>query len=229
MRLYRDGGRGMENVLTADVLAALDMLPRSHFFSGVLRMATWEDRERLSGLCREIEESDVTIFPEAFALRPNADTHQERIEVQPDGRIQTRSHLVVIEAKRIKPSAFQPEQLARNALVLLRDCAERIPTLLLVLGREPPVNVAGHGRQGLDDAVELGLPKAYEKIDGLDLTIEQVRERIPRMLAWVTWQQIGEALQEAVGSYFNADKSSHASIQRIANQAISAVEWHKGD
>ena len=31
---YRAGGKGRENVLTAEVLMALDFLPRTHFFRG---------------------------------------------------------------------------------------------------------------------------------------------------------------------------------------------------
>ncbi len=33
---YRRGGRGRENVLTAEVMASLDLLPRTHFLAEVL-------------------------------------------------------------------------------------------------------------------------------------------------------------------------------------------------
>lgn len=34
---YRAGGRGMDNVLTAEVLIGLDLLPRDRFFAQVVR------------------------------------------------------------------------------------------------------------------------------------------------------------------------------------------------
>ena len=34
---YREGGRGYENVLTAEVFQSLDFLPRKHFFGEIVK------------------------------------------------------------------------------------------------------------------------------------------------------------------------------------------------
>lgn len=227
VRAYRRGGRGLENVLTADVLNALEALPRTCFLGEVLRAANWGDPTRLFEIVNEIEGANVAIFPEAFALRPEATTHQRRLEVQPDARIDGQSNLLVIEAKRIKSSSFQLEQLARNVLVLLRDCGERLPTLLLVLGREPPVLVQGHGRRSIEDAVELGLEAAYGRTTGLELSLDEVRGIYPKMIAWTTWQEIAEVIGRALDEYKNDDRSTDSSIRRIAGQILKSIEWHK--
>ena len=227
VRAYRRGGRGLENVLTADVLSALEALPRTHFLGEVLRSANWGEPTRLLGIIQELEAANVSIFPDAFALRPDAATHQKRLEVQPDARIDGTSNLLVIEAKRIKSSSFQLEQLARNVLVLLRDCGDRTPTLLLVLGREPPVSVQGRGRRSIEEAVELGLVSAYERIAGLDLSLDEVRRLYPKMIAWTTWQEIAGSIRRALDGYKNDDHSTEGSIRRIADQILNSIEWHK--
>ncbi|HEV8555564.1 MAG TPA: hypothetical protein VGR06_04100 [Actinophytocola sp.] len=43
VRQYRFGGRGLENVLTAEVLTALDFLPRRGFLGAVLAAAHGAD------------------------------------------------------------------------------------------------------------------------------------------------------------------------------------------
>lgn len=52
IRGYRSGGRGYENVLTAEVLGALDFMPRSAFLGAVIAAAHGADvtRERSSSL-----------------------------------------------------------------------------------------------------------------------------------------------------------------------------------
>ena len=116
----------------------------------------------------EVEDVELTVFPEAHALRPDARTHQARIEVQPDARYLSPSVYMLVEAIRIKTSSFQPEQLACNLLVLLRDCGKRVPVLLLSLGRPPPVTVKGQGRKTLPAANEAGLESAYGTIEGIE-------------------------------------------------------------
>ena len=128
---------GLEYILTRDVLGGLDVLPRKRVLGAVLEAVHSSNGLAARAMQAEIEDVELTVFPEAHALRPDARTHQARIEVQPDARYLSPSVYMLVEAIRIKTSSFQPEQLACNLLVLLRDCGKRVPVLLLSLGRPP--------------------------------------------------------------------------------------------
>jgi hypothetical protein len=52
IRRYRHGGRGYDNVLTAEVLLALDFLPRQAFLGAVLRVAHGSPRLSPGSLMR---------------------------------------------------------------------------------------------------------------------------------------------------------------------------------
>jgi hypothetical protein len=52
VREYRDGGRGRENVLTAEVLGALSYLPRSTFLAAVCVLLTAQTRRISESLWR---------------------------------------------------------------------------------------------------------------------------------------------------------------------------------
>jgi len=77
VRAYRKGGRGRENVLTAEVLWPLSCLPRDAFLAEVLRHAHGAEANRLSAAA-EAEEADVMLLPDEIELGP------ERVVVQPD-------------------------------------------------------------------------------------------------------------------------------------------------
>lgn len=66
---YRDGGRGKENVLTAEVLTALDYLPRSAYLGAVLRHAHGAPAA-VARAAGEAEEAEIVFLPEEFALTP---------------------------------------------------------------------------------------------------------------------------------------------------------------
>ena len=127
IRRYRHGGRGYENVLTAEVLLALDFLPRQAFLGAVLRAAHGSETT-LARIADEIEAAELTLLPEELKLRPSGASYQEQVVVQPDGMITSPHCVVMIEAKRIRKSKFQTEQLAREYIALMRDAAGRTPT-----------------------------------------------------------------------------------------------------
>ncbi len=76
VRAYRDGGRGRENVLTAEVLWPLSCLPRDAFLAEVLRHAHGAEANRLRAAA-EAAEADVMLLPDEIKLGP------ERVVVQP--------------------------------------------------------------------------------------------------------------------------------------------------
>jgi hypothetical protein len=69
VRGYRGGGRGRENVLTAEVLTALDFLPRTSFLGAILNNAHGADTAR-AALAHEIEHAELEFLPNEIALNP---------------------------------------------------------------------------------------------------------------------------------------------------------------
>lgn len=136
VRAYRDGGRGRENVLTAEVLWPLSCLPREAFLAAVLRQAHGAEGARVKA-AEELEVAEVTLLPDQMELGPG------RLIVQPDATIVSPATYTLIEAKRIRRSSFQVGQLAREFVALMATAGDRSPLLLLFLGSPPPVQVAG--------------------------------------------------------------------------------------
>jgi hypothetical protein len=58
----RDGGRGIENVLTAEVFQALDFLPRAYFLAPLLRAGHVAGAAR-ARLADEAEDAAITVLP----------------------------------------------------------------------------------------------------------------------------------------------------------------------
>ena len=94
VRAYRDGGRGRENVLTAEVLWPQSCLPRAAFLAEVLRHAPGADAVRMQA-ARRWKEAKVTLLPEQIELGP------DRLVVQPDATVISPTTYVLVEAKRI--------------------------------------------------------------------------------------------------------------------------------
>jgi len=136
VKRYRNGGRGLENVLTAEVFMMLDFLPRDEFLGAVLRKA--HGAASTAAFAADEASSAITsLLPGDAQLTPTT------IVLQPDAWIETTSCRILVEAKRIRSSAFQQEQLAREYLALMQHTGYRRNLLLLVLGSPPPIKVKG--------------------------------------------------------------------------------------
>ena len=132
---YHEGGRGRENVLTTEVFAALDYLPRTAFLGEVLRAAHGADHARRS-VAATIELAELRVLP-GDVRGASANGEPTTWTVQPDVRLDTPTTLCLIEAKRIRSSSFQKHQIARTLHALLGEAGDRTPLLLLVLGEAP--------------------------------------------------------------------------------------------
>jgi len=223
---YRKGGRGYENVLTAEALQALDFLPRDHFFGALLQQCTGADSARQM-LVQSIERATFTLLPGNFYLRPTEPTHQRALAVQPDGVICSETVYALIEAKRIKPSSFQPQQLAREYLLTVRDAKERTPLLLLLLGKEPPVSIQKHGKQDIRSAVLLHLRDVYNSSEKIPWSFAEAAERIDEVICWTTWNSISTSVTQSLSSFDCKDPSLRATVHRLAKSTMDAVEWHR--
>lgn len=225
IRDYRNGGRGYENVLTAEALQGLDFLPRDAFFGAIIAGARGADDARKK-LISEIEEAHFTLLPGSHYLIPSGGRHQTKLPVQPDGVIESPSTYVVLEAKRIRSSSFQSEQLAREYVLALRDSGARSPLLFLLLGSEPPVKVEKHGRLPISDAISLYLESVLTRAEHHSITAEDALARVSQVVCWITWHEIAAIVEVQQSAVVFGGSSVNAAIARLAGSVTRAIAWH---
>ena len=214
-RMYRQGGRGIENVLTAQVLQALDLLPRTAFLGRVIRDAHGADaaRARVAG---EVEDLTVAFLPEEMTLAADG------ARVQADALLTGPSTVVLVEAKASGRSPFQPAQLSREYRALLQQAGDRMPLMLLMLGAPPPMMVSGSGL--LDPLAALA---AELRAHGSDApATDELLQRAPEALAWTTWTDIAAVVADEMTRLKIPDPSVAAAVRRTAQSLVDAVSWH---
>jgi hypothetical protein len=224
VRRYRDGGVGFENVLTAEAMTALDFLPRTHFLGAVLAAAQGADSAR-QHVIAEIEEAQLTLLPDDIVLAPSRTKKSEQLIVQPDGIMISPGCYTLIEAKRIRSSSFQAQQLAREYVSVLHQARGRTPLLLLILGTEPPVRVQGHGKQTVAEAIERYLGPVLGGADEHAFELEPLLGGIPDVVAWLTWSRLGQVV-DAQRALFKAEPSVRATVDRLADSVGLAISRH---
>jgi hypothetical protein len=133
---YRYEALQYENVLTAQVLQGLDFLPRQHFLGAVLEELHGNADEVKRKLVSQIEDVKIALLSGSFYLRPSQAIDQVKISVQPDAILESTEVFSFVEAKRVKGGSFQPEQLAREFVIVTREAKHRLPLLILILGRK---------------------------------------------------------------------------------------------
>lgn len=227
VRKLRNGGRGLELALTAETLQALDFLPRKAFFGAVLAAAHGAERAR-SRLVEEIEEARFTLLPGDHFLGARGADRPGALLVQPDGIIETPSTYTVVEVKRIRPSPFRPEQLAREFVLSLEQAGGRTPLLLLILGAPPPVTVAKHGKLTIPDGIALHLQSVLERSGTVSPTVEEALSRIPEIVCWVTWHEVAAVVEAVRQAIRPADESVRGCIDRLATVVTRSIERHGG-
>lgn len=219
-RKYRGSGRGRENVLTAEVLSPLDFLPRATFLGEVVARAQGADAARRR-VVAEIEEATVSLLPGDVPLANST------IRVQPDAVLTSASTYTLIEAKRIRPSSFQTDQLAREFIVTVQQAGERVPLLLVILGSPPPVAVDKIiGRVFLEDAITRRLDQVDHWSGGAKLHPADLATLIPEVLAWTTWGEIRDVLAANRLTYSSAPEGLGRTVSRLCDAAIAAIDWH---
>lgn len=224
VRDFRDGGRGHENVLTAETLTALDFLPRQDFLGAVVSAAAGADRARAS-FASESEAAVLTLLPDQLWIG-SEQRPRDRVGVQPDGIMVSPSCFVLLEAKRIGPSSFQPEQLAREYVALLEQARGRSPLLLLLLGAPPPVTVRGHGKLSLTEAVDVGLLSVLKRIGDNPSQRASLLDQLPDVVAWITWQQMADTVMKQQERVAPSTASLDACVARLVESLLAAIARH---
>jgi len=228
VRQYRDRGRGMEDVLTAEVFQALDFLPRARCLAAVLGSSSGEASAARAILVDEAESLRVGAFGDRFYLNPSATNHQARIAVDPDATIECSEIFCLVEAKRIRAGAsFQREQLAREYFVLTREAGERETCLLLVLPAHPPVKIKGiQERLRPADVIRRTLPEVYAKAEPHPRALDELLVNAERYLLWITWHEIAEIVSREAKEFSTGDRSVDACVRRLARTVSASVGRH---
>ncbi|MFK0005110.1 hypothetical protein [Paenarthrobacter sp. NPDC090522] len=220
---YREGGRGRENVLSAEVLMALDYLPRTAFLGQIFRTARGADKSR-NAFIDHIESAVMDFLPGDLPLVPESGPLKQ-LYVQPDAVLTTENSFVLIEAKRIRRSAFQPQQLAREYVAALAHSQGRSP-LILLLGAEPPLQVKGRGRLSLEEAIRVELRNVLYQSGGDDDDYELLINAIPDVFCWITWDEVAAVVSEQAAAFASLESSVNATVQRLAGSITKALTWH---
>lgn len=219
VRAYRDGGRGRENVLSAEVLLPLSYLPRDAFLAEILRQAHGAKARRLAAAV-EMEQAVITLLPEQIELGP------DKIVVQPDATMICPGTYVLVEAKRIRRSSFQAHQLPRELIALVREAREHSPLLLLVLGDPPPVVVKGRGRISLQDALTSDLTELLTRTPEVYVTPDELIARVQEVVAWITWAEVAQITNRQAQLFREAPDGLAGTVQRLSAAVTRAIEWH---
>jgi hypothetical protein len=194
IRRLRNGGRGDENVLTAEVMLLLSLLPRTAFLGGVLAAAHGPEGTRAL-LASDLEQASVQMFPDEITIPGTG------VRVQPDAAIWTDDAAVLIEAKGTRKAAqFQKTQLAREYLALMTDPREH-KLLLVIMDSPPPVRIQSAGRVDLIEGVTNGLEELCAGAALPASDVKQLIEAIPERVCWITWQEIRSVVTKAAATY----------------------------
>lgn len=215
---YRNGGGRRENVLTTEVFALLDVLPRTIFVGAVLAAAHGADDARTAAVA-DVEPMSVEVLPgdTQAALR---DGSTSIWAVQPDVRLDSPRTTVWVEAKRIRSSSFQEHQIARTLQAMLSSAAQEVRILLLVLGAPPPVKVQHLGTVGIAESVAHSTAAMDNRDQEMLLTASR------NALAWLTWDELATAVRRAADAYVTADPSTIAAVRRTTTAIERAIKWH---
>lgn len=224
IRQYRAGGRGFENVLTTEVLLALDLLPRTHFLGAVLAAAVGAEKGRRV-LIREAEEIEFSLLPGNSYLRPGGKRPQ--YGVQPDAILRSPGAFVVVEAKRLRRGSFQREQLAKEYVITLQRSGVRAPLLLLLLPEPSLVPVAGRGRRSPEEAIAMELESVLGRTESPRYDITEASARIPEVVCWTTWGDLSATLDQQLAALSVADESLRKSISRLVNLVSVALKYNE--
>ncbi|MFQ4149075.1 hypothetical protein AAGW05_10290 [Arthrobacter sp. LAPM80] len=132
---------------------------------------------------------------------------------------------MLVEAKRIRFSAFQIHQLAREYVAVMAHAGDRLPVIFL-LGVKPPFSVRGKGKMSVEGAVASELESVLAETNNDQLVLQELLGRIDDVFCWISWAEIDALIHQQTASFTSPDASVCTSIERLAASISAAIVWH---
>jgi hypothetical protein len=208
-------GRGLEDVLTTEVFQCLSFLPPEPFLSRVFGSIHDIDATGMSALLAAADSARFLTLPGDFSCG----TAESALKVQPDVIIGMRSIVMSVEAKRLRPSLFEPTQLARQAVLLSNLTGEMDRYIWVVIDTPPPIKVGKFGRQSLADALVHGLEKIVPTM------APHYASQYEGKIGWSTWREIVDVCRTEHDK-LPQTSDLRACTDRIISAMESAIRWH---
>ncbi len=241
----------LEDRLTADVLGALDVLPRNSFLLPALEVIG-----RLNPKCllasagimervrREVEQAEFCFWPGHHALRGavvEEDAEAIRGGTIPDLIIFLPSLIIAIECKLSARLGVPPDQLPRQFAVAARlaeegSTAREYLLLTITPGYLSPLLPSEPGKTGAPRASIGGAVRRFfdslarnGKKDDLSELAAHLSEKVESRWAWIGWHVIAGLLESTLGTLEEtADACDHTpylrSSRRLAERALEALK-----
>ncbi|QOR36153.1 hypothetical protein IMX26_04895 [Clostridium sp. 'deep sea'] len=224
MRDFGGGGFGYDNVLTTEVLQALDYLPRENYLGKIFCSAHGNELTKKS-LCKDAEQLNLTILPGNYYLKPNPKTHEEGFAVQPDAILESNKHFIIVEAKRPKRGSFHIKQLARDFVLLTKNSSIKKPALFLILGEKPPIILNRAGKFPIEEAIQIYLKDAIKEAGEYPYYYEEALRKIEPIVLWTTWAEINTIAQEQLAHELQ-QSSMYNCIERLVNSISYSINTY---
>jgi len=226
VKQYRNGGLGLENVLSTEVLQILYFLPRQHFLGEIIQALHIDNDAIKTTLYDEIEDTQFDLFPGDHYIFDDL-LMSKNINVQPDAFLSSESVHALLELKRIKRGSFQKQQLGREFYLLSKQAKSKQPLLILIISQEPPILVSGEGRVNPTDSIKRTLTELFEHTTNHHLSLDEVIKQVDQSVAWITWNEIEDIIKRQMINYESENISEMKSIDRLCKALLGAIERHR--
>lgn len=226
--MYRDGGIGIEDVLTLQFIQSLDFLPRSPFIKSIISSLNGEDKKTLRKLVSEINTlTNLTFFSPAVYLKDIPRGLVQGNWLRPDGVFETENFFAFIEAK-IPGGSFKEHQLVSEFIIVHREAENnnKLPILLLILGEEPPININGQGNLPIQDAILNYYRTCCDRITHNAIPDNEIEEMINSTVFWITWGEIHDIFSKHLKDIKLSTEDSDQTNRRIIEFIINLFERH---
>ncbi len=228
VKAYRNGGKGMENVLTTEAFNILEFLPRKTFWTPIVNALHMENDSTRRTFLKELDSLTFSILPDNYYLKEPVTSHARSMPVQPDGILETDSLYILLEVKPIKPGPFQRYQMTKEYYLVVREAKRlgKTPLLLFVTGKEPPYTVKQYGKANPVPFIQESISHIYSQTKSNTLTLDELINQVEDVVTWVTWNEINQAVKLAGDTYENVDQDTYSAVSRLYEEFQAIIKRH---
>jgi hypothetical protein len=118
--------------------------------------------------------------------------------------------------------------LAREFLLLIQESkrTNKIPFLILIIDKEPPVKVKRLGKLEIYDAISKKLEIVLSKSGNKKSDTTLYRNRIKDIICWITWEQIKSIVDKQLKIFEFETDSIYNTVKRLCESIIYSIEIH---